>query len=129
MTALLAVPIALRTPAQQRRIMTVSDEVDAEALSSQPGRRKRKKRTKKKAPKTSSSHSSGVRIRRCGHGCALSLSLRDSVSCVHRRLAEVAAPVGDNGSGCAWLVLRVLLLALCSFLRSSGPRCSTPWRV
>ena len=48
-TALLAVPIALRTPAQQRRIMTLSDEVDAEALSTQPGRRKRKKR-KKKAP-------------------------------------------------------------------------------
>ena len=30
---------------------------------------------------------------------ALSLSLRGSVSCVHRRIAEVAASVGDNGSG------------------------------
>ena len=53
-TALLVVPVALRTPAQQRRIMTLSDEVDAEALSSQPGRRKRKKRRKKKLPRSSS---------------------------------------------------------------------------
>ena len=46
-TALLALPIALRTPAQQRRIMELSDEVDAEALSSHPGRWKRKKRRNK----------------------------------------------------------------------------------
>ena len=30
---------------------------------------------------------------------------------------------------CAWLVLRVMVLALCSLLLSSGPRCSTPWPV
>ena len=30
---------------------------------------------------------------------------------------------------CAWLVLRVMVLALCSLLLSSGPRCSTPWLV
>ena len=30
---------------------------------------------------------------------------------------------------CAWLVLRVMVLTLCSLLLSSGPRCSTPWPV
>ena len=47
---LLAVPRALRTPEQRRRI----DELVAESLasrSSQPGRRKRKKRRKKKLPR------------------------------------------------------------------------------
>ena len=43
-TALLAVPMALRTQAQQRRIMELSDEVDAET---HPKRRKRKKRRKR----------------------------------------------------------------------------------
>ena len=48
MTALLAVPLALRTQAQQRRIMELSDEVDAET---HPKRRKKKKRRKRKLPK------------------------------------------------------------------------------
>ena len=47
-TALLAVPLALRTQAQQRRLMELSDEVDAET---HPKRRKRKKRKKRKLPR------------------------------------------------------------------------------
>ena len=50
-TALLAVPMALGTQAQQRRIMELSDEVDAET---HPKRRKRKKRRKRRTPRTSS---------------------------------------------------------------------------
>ena len=49
-TALLTVPMALRTQAQQRRIMELSDEVDAET---HPKRRKRKKRRKRRTPRTS----------------------------------------------------------------------------
>ena len=125
-TALLAVPIALRTPVQQRRIMALSDEVDAEALSSQSGRRKSERR-KKKSPKTSSSRSSGVRTRRCEHGCALSPWFGTHVFIAV--LQKWPRPLAIMAAVCAWLVLRVLLLALCSFLRSSGPRCSTPWPV
>ena len=47
-TALLAVPLALRTQAQQRRLMELSDEVDAET---HPKKRKRKKRKKRKLPR------------------------------------------------------------------------------
>ena len=69
----------------------------ATSSSSSAGKRRMKKR-RKKAPKTSSSRSSGMRIRRCGHGCALSLSVV-RCSCVHRRVAEVAALVVDSCRG------------------------------
>ena len=58
-TALLAVPLALRTQAQQRRLMELSDEVDAET---HPKRRKRKKRKKRKLPRAP--------LPRCGRPCA-----------------------------------------------------------
>ena len=61
MTALLAVPMALRTPAQQRRIMELSDEVDAEA---HPKRGKRKKRRKRRTPRSSSRSPRGRAKRR-----------------------------------------------------------------
>ena len=49
------------------------------------------------------------------------LSLRGSVSCVHRRIAEVAAPVGDNGSGlCMAGFAGYVAFALCSLLLSAG---------
>ena len=54
-TALLAVPMALRRAAQERRNMELSHEVDAGALSSLPKRRKRKKRRKQKLPQGVSS--------------------------------------------------------------------------
>ena len=37
-----------------------------------------------------------------------------------------AAYGSSSAVSCAWLVFLVLLLSLYSFLRSSGPRCSTP---
>ena len=61
-TALLAVPMALRTHAQERRIMELSDEVDAEALSFRPKRRK--KRRKKKLPQGVSSRGRAQRRHR-----------------------------------------------------------------
>ena len=57
-TALLAVPLALRTQAQQRRLMELSDEVDSET---HPKRRKRKKRKKRKLPRAP--------LPRCGRPC------------------------------------------------------------
>ena len=45
----------------------------ATSSSSSAGKRRKRKKRRKKAPKTSSSRSSSMRIRRCGHGCALSL--------------------------------------------------------
>ena len=59
-TALLAVPMALRTPAQQRRIMELSDEVDAETHP----KRRRKKRRKRRTPRSSSRFSRGRARRR-----------------------------------------------------------------
>ena len=65
-TALLAVPLALRTQAQQRRIMELSDEVDAET---HPKRRKRKKRRKRRTPRTSSLPSPARRRQRQWSAC------------------------------------------------------------
>ena len=65
-TALLAVPLALRTQAQQRRIMELSDEVDAET---HPKRRKRKKRRKRRTPRTSSLPSRARRRQRQWSAC------------------------------------------------------------
>ena len=78
-TALLAVPVALRTPAQQRRIMELSDEVDAEALSSHPKRRKRKRRRKKKLLQGVSSRGRARRRQRqcLLHGCSVFPSVDD----------------------------------------------------
>ena len=79
MTALLAVPMAIRTPAQQRRIMELSDEVDAEALSSHLGRRKRKKRSKKNLSQGVSSRGRARRRHRQWHvpGWSVFLSVDD----------------------------------------------------
>ena len=102
-TALLAVPVALRTPAQQRRIMELSDEVVAET---HPKRRKRKKSRKKKLPHGFSSCGRARRQRQCLLGCSLfpsvgdwpqmlgimaSIDQKDSIPrlwCAHRRLRQ-----------------------------------------
>ena len=59
LSSLRAVPYDRHSSEQQARITAL--------LKS---KRTRMKSRKKKTPKTSSSRSSGVRIRRCGHGCA-----------------------------------------------------------
>ena len=65
-TALLAVPMALRTQAQQRRIMELSGEVDAET---HPKRRKRKRREKRRTPRTSSLRGRARRRQRQWYAC------------------------------------------------------------
>ena len=124
---LLAVPPELRTRAQFARLREL---LGGHSSSSQ---RRRKKRKKKKLPRGVLSR---ARARRRQRQCLLHgwsvFPLVDDWSQMlgwlvwTRRTVfneMVAALAVGIGSGIfAWLVLRVMLLALCSLLLSSGPR-------
>ena len=78
---LLAVPLALRTPEQRRRIAELCAESLA-SCSSQPGRRKRKKRKKKKLPRGSSRSFARRRQRQWHAWRCWFYWLRSSLRCV-----------------------------------------------
>ena len=90
-----------------------------------PRPRKRKKKRKKRLPRTSSLPSRKL-WRRLPSSCAClptSGTTSSVVSRVRRRMGLLRQCYVHG-----WVFL-VLVLALYSFLRSSGPRCSTPWPV
>ena len=132
---LLAVPPECRTRAQCARLW----ELVGGRSSLSQGRRKRRK--KKKLPRGVSSRGRARRRQRqcLVHGWSVFPLVDD-----WPQMLGIMAGMDQKDSNstrsllrspsalavvCAWLVLRVVLLALCSLLLSSGPRCSTLWPV
>ena len=131
---LLAVPSELTTRAQ---FAWLRELMGGHSSSSQ---RRRKKRKKKKLPRGVSSRGRARRQRQClVHGWSVFPWVDD-----RPQMLGIMAGMDQKGQystrslmwspsalavECAWLVLLVMVLALCSLLLSSGTRCSTPWKA